>query len=292
MHNVICDGKVDTDIMNCSANTWSYGPSCRGYTAHIYCQQYNWAGLHLAMSDRQSTLRHLEISDAGFAYRSDRKLPGAALRIDLNQHNMSNIFINNSEGIGLQVVHQNLFYDQSLMPDSFISNTKSHGVHSISPSLSFTDVKLTENNGNGFVYVSTWDQIYTFAVDMASPRVYNIFNICSENKTYIPSNGVFLFKLEALEYNMHRSCRHVLATDEGYKLVIQELYYYASNNYHDTLVYDGVNISAGSAWKMQTSTWTSRPVFNSSSSSVLFDFFKRARWNFAMTLLVYTVKGQ
>lgn len=98
MHNVICDGKVDTDIMNCSANTWSYGPSCRGYTAHIFCQQYNWVGLHLAMSDRQSTLRHLEISDAGFAYRSDRKLPGAALRIDLNQHNMSNIFINNSEG--------------------------------------------------------------------------------------------------------------------------------------------------------------------------------------------------
>ena len=69
-------------------------------------------------------------------------------------------------------------------------------------------------------------------------------------------------------------------------------YYYASNNYHDTLVYDGMNISAGSAWKMQTSTWTSRPVFNSSSSSVLFDFFKRARWNFAMTLLIYTVKGQ
>ena len=292
VHNVVCDGNVDADIVNCSADTWSYGPSCRGYMVHIYCQQYNWAGLHLAMSDHQSLLRHLDIKDAGFAYRSDTKIPGAALRIDLNHHNMSNIFINNSEGIGVQVVHQSLLYNQPLMPNSTISHTKSHGIHSLSPSLTLTDVNETENSGNGFVYVSTWDQTNTFSTGMASPDVYKIFHVCSKNTTYVPPNRVFYFKLEPLDYNLQKTCKHVLETEPGHKLVIQELYYYNSRNYyHFTNIYDGVNMSVGSPWKMESSTWNNRPVFNSTSSSVLFEFNKRTSWNFAINFLVYTVKG-
>lgn len=292
MHNVVCDGNVDADIMNCSADKWSYGPSCRGYMVHIYCQQYNWVGVHLAMSNHQSLLRHLDIEDAGFAYRSDIKIPGTALRNDLNHHNISNIYINNSEGIGVQVVHQSLLYNQSLMPNSTISNTKSHGVYSLSPSLSLTRVKITENNGNGFVFTSTWDQTSTFAINMASPDVFQIFHVCSKNKTFLLPNRVYHFMLEKLDYNLQKTCEHVLETEPGYKLIVQELYYYNSRNYYQYItIFDGVNTSVGAQWKMESSTWKNRPVFNSTSSSVLFRFNKRGSWNFAVNFLVYTVKG-
>lgn len=111
---------------------------------HVRCRHYNWAGLHLALSDRQSLLRHLDIEDAGFAYRSDIRVPGAALRIDLNHHNISDISINRSEEIRVQVVYQSLFHKQSLMANSAISNTKSHGIHSLSPSLTLTNINATE----------------------------------------------------------------------------------------------------------------------------------------------------
>ena len=292
VHNVACDGNVDTDIMNCSADKWSYGRSCRGYTVNIYCQPNNWAGLHLTMSDRHSLLRHLDIKDAGFAYRSDIKIPGTALRIDLDNHNVSNIFINNSEGIGVQVVYPSLFHKQSLMPNSAISNTKSHGIHSLSPSLTLTDLNVTENLANGFVYTSTWDQTNTFAANMASPDVYETFHVCSRNHTFLPPNRVYHLTLERIDYSLQKSCQHMMETAPGHKLVIQELYYYNSRNYYHFLnVYDGVNKSVGSPWKMETSTWQNRPVFNSTRSSVLFDFNKHASWNFAINFLVYTVKG-
>lgn len=120
VHNVVCDVNVDADIMNCSADTWSYSHSCRNLV-YIYCQENYWVGLHLAMSDRQSLLRHLDITDAGFAHRSDIQVPGAALRIDLNHHNISNIFINNSAGMGVQVVYQSLLFNHWLMLSSVIS---------------------------------------------------------------------------------------------------------------------------------------------------------------------------
>ena len=278
--------------MNCSVDTWSYGPSCRGYMVHIYCQQYNWAGVHLAMSNHQSLLHHLDIDDAGFAYRVDIKIPGAALRIDLNHHTISDIHISSSEGIGVQVVHQSLFYNQSLMPNSTISNTRSHGVHSLSPSLLLTNVNMTENNGNGFVYTSTWDQSRTFAINMASPDVFQIFYFCSKNKTFLPANRVYHFTLEKLDYNLQKTCQHVLETEPGYKLVVQELYYYNSPNYyHFITIHDGSNTSVGVQWKMESSTWKNHPVFNSTSSSVLFEFNKRGSWSFVINFLVYTVKG-
>ncbi|PFX21163.1 Macrophage scavenger receptor types I and II, partial [Stylophora pistillata] len=155
VHNVICNEDIDNDITNCSAHTRSYRPSCTGYTVHVTCQQYNWAGLHLAMTNHQSLLRYVEILDAGFAYRSDIQISGAALTIDLNHHNISNIFINNSLGIGVQVVYQSFIHYASLIPQSTISYTKSHGVLSYSPSLVLTDINMTRNDGNGFIFKGT-----------------------------------------------------------------------------------------------------------------------------------------
>ena len=293
VHNVVCDGSLDGDIMNCSADTWSYGPTCsRGYTVYIYCQQYNWAGLHLTMSNHKSTLLHLEILDAGYAYRSDVQIPGASLKIDLDHHNKSNIFINNSVGIGVQVVYQSLFHNQSLMPYSVISHTKSHGVLSRSPSLTLTDLNLTRNDGNGFVYESTWDKINTFTAQMASPDVYKTFHVCSENKTLLLANKVSHFTLEKLDYNLQLRCQHIMETEPGYKLVIQDLYYTSSYHYsHFLHVYDGANVSVGSPWKIESLPWNDRLVFNSTKSSVVFDLYKRYSMNLAINFLAYTVKG-
>ncbi|XP_078343101.1 uncharacterized protein LOC144628871 isoform X1 [Oculina patagonica] len=291
VHNVVCDGNINSDIMNCSANTWSYGPSCRGYTVRVYCQQYNWAGLHLAMSNHKSLLHHLEIHDAGYAYRSDIQIPGAAFKVDLYHHNISNVLINNSVGIGVQVVYQSLFHNQSLMPHSIISHTKSHGVLSRSPSLTLTDANVTRNDVNGFVYESTWDKLNTFTAVMASPDVYKTFHACSENKTLLLANRVFHFTLERLESSPTLRCQHIMETEPGYKLVIQDLYYASSYRYsHFLHVYDGTNTSVGSPWKIESLPWQDRPIFNSTKSSVVFDLYKRYSMNLAINFLVYTVK--
>ena len=298
VHNVVCDGNTDSDIMNCSVNTWSYGPTCSGYAVHVYCdsRQYNWAGIHLTMTHHQSSLRHLEIHDAGYAYRSDIKIPGAALKIDLFHHNISNVFINNSLGIGVLVMHQSLFHKQSLMPHSSISNTKSHGVLLRSPSLPLTDVNLTRNDGNGFVYESTWDKTSTFTGEMASADVYKTLHVCSENKTFLLANKVFYFTLETLEENVNVQlrCQHVMDTEPGYKLVIQELYYSSHYWYYYNFlnVYDGKNISVGSPWKTGSSLWEDHAVFNSTNSTIVFDLYKRTSGSLpTIFFLVYTVKG-
>ncbi len=298
VHNVVCDGNKDGDIMNCSSNIWSYGPTCSGYTVHVYCdsQQYNWAGLHLAMSNHKSSLHHLEIHDAGYAYRGDIQIPGAAFKVDFYHHNISDVFINNSLGIGVQVVYRSLFQNRSLMPHSIVSHTKSHGVLSRS-SLALLDVNLTKNDGNGFVYESTWDKINTLASEMASPDAYKTFHVCSENKTFLLAHKVFYFTLETLEDRLQLRCQHVMKTEPGYKLVIQdpELYHSSSyywHNYHFLNVYDGANMSVGSPWKMGWSSWQYRAVFNSTESTIVFDLYKRAGWDFGSSFfLVYTVKG-
>ena len=293
VHNVVCDANVDGDIMNCSANTWSYGPTCSGYTVHVYCQHYNWAGLHLAITNQKSSLEHLEIQDAGYAYRSDIQIPGAALKVDLFHHNISNILINNSMGIGMQVVYQSIFHNQSLMPHSAVSNTKSHGVLSRSPSLALTHVNLTRNDVNGFIYESTWDKINTFTAEMASPDVYKTFHVYSENKTFLAGDKVFHFTLEKLEYSLELRCQHLMETEPGYKLVVQDLYYLSSYSHsgHFAHVYDGKNTSVGSPWKMESLPWKDRPAFNSTRSSIVFDLYKRHSINLAINFLVYTVKG-
>ncbi len=297
VHNVDCDGNIGGDLMNCNANTWGYRPYCRGYIVYVHCQQYNWAGLHLAMSNYKSSLHHLEIHDAGYAYRSDIQIPGAALKVDLSHHNISNVFINNSVGIGVQVVYQSLFHNQSLMPHSIILHTKSHGVLSRSSSLTLTDVNLTRNYGNGFVHESTWDKINNLTAEMASPEVYKTFRVCSGNKTFLLGNKVFYFTSETLEntLSLQLRCQHVMETEPSYKIAIQVLYYTSPYSYHGFLhVYDGANTSVGLPWKIESLysfLWKKRPVFNSTKSSVAFDLYASNYRDLGFNFLVYTVKG-
>ena len=290
VHNVVCQENVDSDIMNCSSDNWRYGSACHGYTVYLYCERENWVGLHLAMSNHQSSLHHLEILDAGYAYRNDINIPGAALKIDFNHHNISNIFVNGSDGIGVEVVFQSLFHNLSLMSNSTISYTKSHGIYSHSP-LTLADVDLIRNDGNGFFFTSNWDKTNTFAAYMASPELIRIFHICSRNKTFLEASKVFHFTSESLDNNLQFSCKHVLETEPGYKVVIQLLYFTRSYRYGFMQVYDGVNMSVGSPWNMEAISWRDRPVFNSTCSSILFQFNKRVGGNLKVNFLVYTIKG-
>ena len=289
VHNVVCNGNVDSDIMNCNKDNWRYGPSCNGYTVLLYCQQNNWVGIHLAMSNYQSSLHHLVISDAGFAYRADLKIPGSALGIDLNHHDISNILVNGSEGIGVQVVYQSLFHSQSLIPNSTISNTKSHGIDCRSSFVKIRNVNMIKNGGNGFLYSSARDQTNTFAAYMSSPEVNRTFHVCSENKTFLQANMVYYFTLEALDNSLQLTCEHILETEPGFKLVIQTLYYQSSHYRNYFHVHDNLNKTIGPPWKMEDK-WR-ESLFNSTNSSILIDFVKGATRNVNSNFFVYTVKG-
>lgn len=299
LHNVVCDENVDSDIMNCSSKTRSYRSSCGEYIVHVFCQQYNWAGLHLTMTPHQTFLQHLEIFDAGFAHRSDIQIPGAALKVDFYHHNvrMSNVFINNSVGSGIEVVYQSPFHYRSLIPHSTISNTKSHGILSHSPSLMVTDICIERNNGNGFKFLSTtssWENTCKFTAKMTNQDMSKVLHVCSENETVVPAGKVFHFSLEILEEKSSFKCHHILRTETEHKIVIQELY--KSAHWHASYlylhVYDGVNISQGSPWTMGMSSWDNQLIFNSSNSSISFEFYKRAGISGVINFLVFTVKGK
>ena len=297
--NIVCNKNATGDTMSCRANTWSYRSTCLGNIVQVSCQHYNWAGLHLTMTNHKSSLEHLEIHDAGYAYRSDIQIPGAALKVDLFHHNISSVYINNSVGIGVQLAYHSLFHNQSFMPHSTISNTKSHGVLSKSPSLSLTDVKMTRNDGSGFVYESHWDEIHTFAAEMASVDVNKTLHVCSKNKTFVRANKLFYFTLEALDPSWNRRCQHVMETEPGYKIVLQSLYYRSSYRSFHLHVYDGANASIGSPWMMEALPWKNRYVykqiiqflFNSTKSRVVFDLKKPYWGHIATNFIAYTVKG-
>lgn len=299
LHNVVCDENVDSDIMNCSSKTRSYRSSCGEYIVLVFCQQYNWAGLHLTMTPHQTFLRHLEIFDAGFAHRSDIQIPGAALKVDFYHHNvrMSNVFINNSVGSGIEVVYQSPFHYRSLIPHSTISNTKSHGILSHSPSLMVTDVCIERNSGNGFKFLSTtssWENTCKFTAKMTNQDMSKVLHVCSENETVVPAGKLFHFSLEILEEKSSFKCHHILRTETEHKIVIQELY--KSAHWHASYlylhVYDLVNISQGSPWTMGLSSWDNQLIFNSSNSSISFEFYKRAGISGVINFLVFTVKGK
>lgn len=185
------------------------------------------------------------------------------------------------------------FKIQSLMPYSAVSNTRSHGVLSRSPSLALRDLNLTRNGVNGFIYESTWDMINTFTAKMTSHDVYETFHVCSENKTFLASDKVFYFTLEKLDYSSSLRCQHIMETEPGYKLILQELYYASSYGYnsHFAHVYDGINSSIGVPWKMESLHWKDGPVFNSSKSSIVFDLYKRYSIDLTIDFLAYTIKG-
>ncbi|XP_068733405.1 protein bark beetle-like [Montipora capricornis] len=266
VYNVECNSHIDADIMSCNREKWSYQTTCWENNVYVKCGQYNWAGLHLTVSKYHSTLHHLEIHDAGLAYRSYIYVPGVALRIDLNHHNISNVYINGSDGVGIQFLYQSVFQRMPVMPKSVVSHTKLHGIHTFYP-LSLTDMDLMSND-IGFLFTTLEYHQTMFSLIMASPGMTQTFHFCSKNKTYLEANGVFVFSLEALADFEERDCFHIMQTEPGYKLVFQVLDF----PLHSFMtVYDGLNISAKVLWTVsQSSYWNDRSLFNSSRSVVLF----------------------
>ena len=101
--------------------------------------------------------------------------------------------------------------------------------------------------------------------------------------------------LESARITLQLTCRHVMETEPGYKIVIQVLHSWHPGYYHYSHfmhVYDGVNMSIGSPWKIEYLTRRDRPVFNSTGSSILIFFKKRANLNFDVSFQLYTVKGR
>ena len=291
VHNVFCDDDGN-DIMDCSRSAWIYGQSCGGYTMHVTCSNYHWAGVHLALSQHRSLLHHTEINEAGYAYRSDINVPGAALKVDIHHHELSHIYINNSLGIGMEIIYNNLYHNASMIHMYRISNTASHGLVSMSPWLVLTNANITKTGGSAFSFTTTWGETNKLAEELTSPEIYRKFHVCSANKTFLPANKILYFTLEQLPYEVQLKCEHVMETEPGYKIVLQVLRHGFVYYYNDLNIFDGVNKSQESSIKMDALGGKDRHVFTFLKSSILFDFFKRASSKIDFCFFVYTVKGE
>ncbi|XP_048576746.1 uncharacterized protein LOC5510655 isoform X3 [Nematostella vectensis] len=287
IHNLQC-GSLDEDIMGCNNDKWGYGSDCGGYVAHVVCQRNYWSGIHIAMGNSQSSLHHLEIHDAGYPYRGDISLPGSALRIDYDIHNISNIRINSSASRGVNVVHLSPFLSKSLMPDSDISHTESYGIWAGSPYVRVSDVRIWASKGPGVGYHNPWDVSYTHVPHMASPGVYTIRDICDRNRTFVTKDTV-TYMTSSYGGNPGLSCDHVFVSDKGFKIAVQVVYLSFDTRYSSLRMYDGDDGSSSMIWNLNPASWASRQTFNSTSERMLFRLYKRNGYALSFHLLVFSV---
>lgn len=254
----------------------------------MYCLKNNWAGVHLAFSNKKSELHHLNINDAGFNYRSDISLPGYALRIDFHHHNLSNINIKSSSGIGIQVLVSRPFLSESLITNSKITHTASTGIKLGSPYLKLTDMEVESTGAAGFQLQCQWDVSTSHALtETMSPSVKKIDDICNHNITYLKDKEI-VYLYSELPYGTV-TCQHLFVTERSHRIGIQVLHSQLhSNRLH---AFDGKNITSGHVWKIETFNNQDRKAFNSSKNEVLLKLEKYYYSTVSFHLLLFSIKG-
>ena len=286
--NLRCSEPNQEDITECNKELWTLVERCN-YVAHIQCSSNYWSGVHLAVSNHESKLHHLEVFNAGFAYRNDIRLPGFSLRVDYDHHIFSNININSSAGIGVQIVYPSPFLKKSFMPSSRIAHTASIGLWLGSPYMRLTDVEVISTKGAGFYYQSLWDVSTTHAAHTLSPNVKIVESMCFTNKTYLKRDDI-LYLTSSLVSRPAMSCEHLLVTDPGFKVGIQVLQ--SSFHYRNFLhVFDGNASDSELVGKIEATNTQDRRAFNSSQREMLLRLYKQNGYLSTFSLLVFSIKG-
>ena len=290
LHNVYCVSPENDNVTSCSRDKWKSQATCSYHVFYVQCKSPYWAGVHLAMTAKKSTIKNLDISYAGFAYRKDLSIPGSAFRVDLAHHVIVGVFVNNSANVGLQVVYPHPFKANS--PDiqnSTIMNTDLDGIQVESPYLNLAKTDIINTRGRGFQLVEpSWRAINKQSLELADPEVKKHINLCSENITVLSEDGLQYYLIASSE--KIRNCESVINVPPDYRIGLQLIFYRLSSTFK---VESGTNKTSSTPWEINRLQLATRPLWVSNSSSVLLRSSSYySNYITEVHFLLYLVKGE
>ena len=267
LHNVKCDTDQGDSITICNKRNWISSSSCTRNVLYVGCKIPYWAGVHLAVTSKESILSNVEVRYAGFPYRDDLTIPGIAFRVDLPRHVISGVFVSNSAAIGFQIMYPDPLKDSNEIENSTIAETESDGVRLESPFIEFLSTNVVNTKGYGFSYRYNWNALNTHVVKMADATVKKFMDICTESETFISDSSVVYYVVVSLR--SREACEAIITVPPKYTIGLQLIYH---NVYGIAFhVYNGTNKTKGTLWDIHMLQWYSRPAWMTGNSSILLE---------------------
>ena len=267
LHNVKCDTDQGDSITICNKRNWISSSSCTRNVLYVACKIPYWAGVHLAVTSKESILSNVEVRYAGFPYRDDLTIPGIAFRVDLPRHVISGVFVSNSAAIGFQIMYPDPLKDSNEIENSTIAETESDGVRLESPFIEFLSTNVVNTKGYGFSYRYNWNALNTHVLKMADATVKKFMDICTESETFISDSSVVYYLVVTLR--SRAACKAIITVPPKYTIGLQLIYHNVySIAFH---VYNGTNKTKGTLWDIHMLQWYSRPAWMTGNSSILLE---------------------
>ena len=267
LHNVKCDTDQGDSITICNKRNWISSSSCTRNVLYVACKIPYWAGVHLAVTSKESILSNVEVRYAGFPYRDDLTIPGIAFRVDLPRHVISGVFVSNSAAIGFQFMYPDPLKDSNEIENSTIAETESDGVRLESPFIEFLSTNVVNTKGYGFSYRYNWNALNTHVIKMADATVKKFMDICTESETFISDSSVVYYLVVTLR--SRAACKAIITVPPKYTIGLQLIYHNVySIAFH---VYNGTNKTKGTLWDIHMLQWYSRPAWMTGNSSILLE---------------------
>jgi len=291
LHNFRCDTGESDSIIHCNRNNWIASSSCSSYVAYIRCKTPHWSGVHLTITPKKSDIRNVDIDYAGFAYRHDLGIPGIALKVDVNQHNINGVLVNNSVDRGVHLMYPDPFKNSYDIMNSSITNTGESGIGLESPFLKLVTTNVVNTKGYGFTYYHSWRSLNVHVFKIADKSVKRSINLCSGNDTFIDDSSV-VYYLVLNTKNSRHACEKVITVPQHYSVGMQLIH-------HDLdwssvfRVYNGTNKTFGTRWNVNLLSLQSRPAWKTNSSSVLFETSRSYDYYFnTVHFLLFLIKSK
>ena len=267
LHNVRCDTDQGDSIAICDKRNWISSSSCTTNVLYVGCKIPYWAGVHLAVTSKESVFSNVEVRYAGFPYRDDLTIPGIAFRVDLPRHVISGVFVSNSASIGFQIMYPDPLKDSNKIENSTIAETESDGVRLESPFIEFLSTNVVNTKGYGFSYRYNWNALNTHVVKMADATVKKFLDICTESETFISDSSVVYYLVVTLR--SRAACKAIITVPPEYTIGLQLIYHNVySIVFH---VYNGTDKAKGTLWDIHMLQWYSRPAWMTGNSSILLE---------------------
>ena len=291
LHNVRCDTGESDSIIHCNRNNWIASSSCSSYVAYIRCKTPYWSGVHLTITPKKSDIRNVDIDYAGFAYRDDLNIPGIALRVDVNQHNISGVLVNNSVDRGVHMMYPDPFKVSHDIMNSSITNTGGSGIGLESPFLNLVTTNVVNTKGYGLTYYYNWMPLNVHVLKIADMSVKKNINLCSGNDTFIDDSSLVYYLVIKTKSGRH-ACEKVITVPQHYSVGMQLID-------HDLRwstvfrVYSGINKTLSTFWNVLFLNLQSRPAWKTNSSSVLFETSRSYDYYFnTVHFVLFLIKGK
>ena len=289
LHNFRCDADQSDNITDCNKKNWTSSSSCTANVLYVSCKTPYWAGIHLAVTSKKSFLSNVDIQYAGFAYREDLKIPGIAFRIDLSRHNISEVSVRNSAGIGVQMMYTDPFKTSHDIMNSTVTKTELDGIRLETSFVNLLRVNVINTKGYGFLNHFNWNSLNKHVLTIADETVKKIIQMCSENETFIDDSSVVYYLVLTARSSV--ACQRIITVSQKYTIGLQ-LIHHDVNSSAPFHIYSTRNKTSSKLWDIESIRWSNRPIWVTHNSSILLEnSYHQNDYVSSIHLLLFLIKG-